>query len=166
MVVVVVAETPRVPARVATSALFDSGTGMVIPCRGIVATSGMVKLTCLLRRKAGMSPEQFHTYWRERHGPLVAATRSGSHVIRYEQHHRPLSDYPTEGAVADATRSEGYDGVTEQWFASMDEYRAHIAEEDFTDVWADLQNFLDTDRLEFVLTEEGETVVVVEGPRT
>lgn len=124
----------------------------------------MVKLTCLLRRKPGMSPEDFHTYWRERHGPLVTSTRSGSHVIRYEQHHRPLSDYGVEDRLDEATHgSEGYDGVTEQWFASMDEYRAHIAEKDFADVWADLQNFLDTDRLEFVLTEEDETLVVVDG---
>ena len=55
-----------------------------------------------------------------------------------------------------------YDGVTEQWFASMDEYRAHIAEKDFADVWADLGNFLDVDRLSFVLTEE--PVVILDGP--
>ena len=48
----------------------------------------MVKLTCLIRRKDGMSPEEFHTYWRDHHGPLVMSTQSGSHVLRYEQHHR------------------------------------------------------------------------------
>lgn len=122
----------------------------------------MIKLTCLLRRKPGMSPEEFHTYWRERHGPLVASTRSGSHVLRYEQHHRPLSEYEAEDAAVSGAQGAGaYDGVTEQWFSSMDEYTAHIAEEDFADVWADLENFLDTDRLEFVLTEEEETVVVI-----
>ena len=115
----------------------------------------MVKLTCLVRRKPGMSPKDFHVYWRERHGPLVASTKSGSHVLRYLQHHRPLDDY---GADDDG----GYDGVTEQWFASMDEYRAHIAEDDFATVWADLPKFLDVDRLAFVVTEE--PVVIVEGP--
>jgi len=111
----------------------------------------MVKLTCLLRRKPGMSPEEFHRYWRERHGPLVASTRSASHVLRYEQHHRLLGSYSEDDG--------GYDGVTEQWFASMEEYEAHVAERDFAEVWADLANFLDTDHLEFVLTEE--TVVVM-----
>ena len=80
----------------------------------------MVKLTCLVRRKDGMSPEEFHAYWRDHHGPLVLSTKSGSHVLRYEQHHRSLADY---GAKDDG----GYDGVTEQWFASMEEYQAHIA---------------------------------------
>jgi len=117
----------------------------------------MITLTCLVRRKDGMSPEDFHAYWRDRHGPLVASTKSGSHVLRYEQHHRPLDDY---GEGDDG----GFDGVTVQWFASMDEYRAHIAEEDFAEVWADLPHFLDTDRLAFVLTEE--PVVVVDGPRS
>ena len=115
----------------------------------------MVKLTCLVRRKAGMSPEEFHAYWRHRHGPLVLSTRSGSHVLRYEQHHRPLSDY---GAADDG----GYDGVTVQWFSSMDEYRAHMAEDDFATVWADLPQFLDVDRLAFVVTEE--PVVLLDGP--
>jgi uncharacterized protein (TIGR02118 family) len=115
----------------------------------------MIKLTCLVRRKEGMSPEEFHAYWRDQHGPLVASTRSGSHVIRYEQHHRPLDEY---GEVDDGT----YDGVTEQWFASMDEYKAHIAEKDFAEVWADLPRFLDVERLAFVLTEE--PVVIVAGP--
>jgi uncharacterized protein (TIGR02118 family) len=114
----------------------------------------MVKLTCLVRRKSGMSPEQFHTYWRETHGPLVASTKSGSHVIRYVQHHRALSDYSGDD-------DPGYDGVTEQWFDSMDEYRAHIAEPDFARVWTDVESFLDTDRLEFVVTEE--PVVIVNG---
>jgi uncharacterized protein (TIGR02118 family) len=114
----------------------------------------MVKLTCLVRRKAGMSPADFHTYWRETHGPLVASTKSGSHVIRYVQHHRSLDDYSGDD-------DPGYDGVTEQWFDSMDEYRAHIAEPDFARVWADVESFLDTDRLEFVVTEE--QVVIVDG---
>jgi uncharacterized protein (TIGR02118 family) len=117
----------------------------------------MVKLTCLVRRRPGMSPADFHAYWRDRHGPLVASTRSGSHVVRYEQHHRALRDYGSED-------DGGYDGVTVQWFESMDEYRAHVAEEDFSRVWADLSNFLDVDRLEYVLTEEPVVVVVGPGP--
>jgi uncharacterized protein (TIGR02118 family) len=114
----------------------------------------MVKLTCLVRRRPGMSPEEFHTYWREHHAPLVASTTSGSHVVRYVQHHRSLDDY---SGPDDA----GFDGVTEQWFTSMDEYRAHIAEPDFQTVWADVESFLDVDRLFFVLTED--PVVVVPG---
>jgi len=111
-----------------------------------------VRLTCLLRRKPGLSPEQFHRYWREVHGPLIATTRSGSHVVRYEQHPRPLSDYSGEA-------DPGYDGVTVQWFESMDAYRSHMAEDDFATVWADVGRFLDVDRLAFVVTEHPRVLI-------
>jgi uncharacterized protein (TIGR02118 family) len=112
----------------------------------------MVRLTCLLRRKSGLSPEEFHAYWRDVHGPLITGSQSGSHVLRYEQHPRPLSDYAGDD-------DSGYDGVTVQWFASMDEYRAHMVEGDFAIVWKDIERFLDTDRLEFVVTEDPRLVM-------
>jgi len=124
--------------------------------KGVEGGSLMVRLTCLLRRKDGLTPAEFHDHWREVHGPLIPTTRSGSHVIRYEQHPRPLSDYSGDD-------DPGYDGVTVQWFESMDEYRAHMAEEDFGVVWADITSFLDVDRLEFVVTEAPRLVIGAPG---
>ena len=92
----------------------------------------MVRLTCLLRRKEGLTPAEFHAHWREVHGPLIAASKSGGHVLRYEQHPRPLDDYAGDG-------DPGFDGVTVQWFESMDAYRAHMAEPDFAEIWADIE---------------------------
>jgi len=40
----------------------------------------MVKLVGCLRRKAGMSAEEFHRYWKNVHGPLV---RSVPEFFRY-----------------------------------------------------------------------------------
>ena len=116
----------------------------------------MVKLTCLLKRREGMTPAEFQAYWRDQHGPLVLSTRCGSHVLRYEQHPRPLDDYRS-----DDDRS-GYDGVTEQWFASMNEYHAHTTEVDFPEMFSDLPNFLDVEQLHFVVTEEPR--VIMNGP--
>ena len=112
----------------------------------------MVRLTCLLRRKDGLTPAEFHAYWQDVHGPLIRSSRSGSHVVRYEQHPRPLSDYSGE---ADA----GFDGVTVQWFESMEAYQAHMAEPDFPDIWADIGHFLDTDQLHFIVTEHPRVVM-------
>jgi len=116
----------------------------------------MVRLTCLLRRKDGLSPEEFHAHWERIHGPLIARSQSGRHVLRYEQHPRPLDDY---GDGDDA----GFDGVTVQWFESMDSYRAHMAEPDFGDIWADIGQFLDTERLHFVVTEHPRLVMGEDG---
>jgi uncharacterized protein (TIGR02118 family) len=111
----------------------------------------MVRLTCLLRRKAGLTPAEFHEHWRTVHGPLIVNSQSGQHVLRYEQHPRPLDDYGAD--------DDGFDGVTVQWFADMDAYRAHMAEPDFGDIWHDIERFLDTDRLHFVLTEHPRLVM-------
>ncbi len=116
----------------------------------------MVRLTCLLRRRAGTTPAEFHEHWRTVHGPLIASTHSGSHVVRYEQHPRPLDDYAGDD-------DPGFDGVTVQWFESMDEYRAHMVEDDFAVVWTDICSFLDTDRLEFVVTEEPRLLIGDDG---
>jgi uncharacterized protein (TIGR02118 family) len=112
----------------------------------------MVRLTCLLRRKEGLSPAEFHAHWREVHGPLIAASRSGSHVVRYEQHPRALEDYAGDD-------DPGFDGVTVQWFESLDAYRAHMAEHDFPDIWVDIERFLDTEKLHFILTEHPRVVM-------
>jgi uncharacterized protein (TIGR02118 family) len=112
----------------------------------------MVRLTCLLRRKDGLTPAEFHAYWQDVHGPLIKSTKSGSHVVRYEQHPRPLDDYSGDDDA-------GFDGVTVQWFESMDAYRAHMAEPDFPDIWADIGNFLDTDQLHFIVTEHPRVVM-------
>ena len=67
-------------------------------------------------------------------------------MLRYEQHPRPLDDY-------DGDNDPGFDGVTVQWFESMDAYRAHMGEPDFPAIWTDIERFLDTDRLHFIVTE-------------
>ena len=78
----------------------------------------MIKLICFIKRKPGMSIEDFHAYWRGTHGPLVASTKSGQHAIRYEQNHRTLSDYERD--------PDGFDGCTEQWFTSVEDFWASV----------------------------------------
>lgn len=112
----------------------------------------MVRLTCLLRRKAGLTPAEFHEHWRTVHGPLIVASQSGRHVLRYEQHPRALSDYSGDDDT-------GYDGVTVQWFESMEAYRAHMSEPDFSVLWQDIERFLDTERLQFIVTEHPHLVM-------
>jgi hypothetical protein len=106
----------------------------------------VIRLTCLLRRKPGLTPQEFHEHWREVHGPLVASLKCGSHALRYEQHPRPMSDYDEED-------DGGFDG-----------YNAHTSEPDFAVMWKDVESFLDTDRLHFILTEHPRLVIGDEGP--
>ena len=112
----------------------------------------MVKLISMFRRKEGMTADEFHRYWRDVHGPLVASTKSGRHAVRYEQNHRPLADYGREGTM-------DFDGVTEQWFDSLDDFYASLRDDDFPLVYEDMQKFIDVSTLVWVMTEDAEVVI-------
>ena len=74
----------------------------------------------LLRRKPGMSEEEFHQYWQEAHGPLVMSVTEFSRYFRkYIQSHtlQDLSAFFPPQAIPP------YDGIAEVWFESVDELR-------------------------------------------
>ncbi|MHB8449576.1 MAG: EthD domain-containing protein [Mycobacteriales bacterium] len=114
----------------------------------------MVTLICFLRRRPGMTVAEFRSYWYDVHAPLVAHSRSGSHVLRYEQR-LPV------GPAAGGGHPAEVDGVTVQWFASRQEFQASLAEPDYAEIAADLPNFLDVAELSWVVT--GEPRVVIAG---
>jgi uncharacterized protein (TIGR02118 family) len=109
----------------------------------------MVKLICFVRRKPGMDADEFHRYWREVHGPLVASTKSGGHAVRYEQNHR----------VREHWDQQGYDGVTEQWFRSVDDFFASLQEDDYHLIEEDIAKFIDVDSLEWMIADDAEVIV-------
>ena len=49
----------------------------------------MVKAFWLLKRRPGMSPDDFHRYWREHHGPLFCSTAPTAicHLVPAEPRH-------------------------------------------------------------------------------
>ena len=108
----------------------------------------MVKLFALLPRREDLTHDEFVDHWLNHHAPLIRSTPSlARHIVRYEQHvrHRPDA----------LSGSAGFDGVTEQWFADMDEFVAFMSEPEYGELIApDEQRFLDMERLEFIITEE------------
>jgi uncharacterized protein (TIGR02118 family) len=79
----------------------------------------MVKLIFCLRRRVDVSEEEFHRYWRQEHGPLVARHAAVLGIRRYVQVHTVAGDL--NGALV-ATRGtpDAYDGVAELWFDDED----------------------------------------------
>lgn len=80
----------------------------------------MIVITFLLRRRADISSEEFHRYWREHHGPLVASHAHTLGVRRYSQLHATASPF---GATISQTRDcepSDWDGVALVWFDSED----------------------------------------------
>lgn len=76
----------------------------------------MIRLEFALRRKSGLSREDFHQYWRDTHGPLVAKHSTTLGIHRYIQLH--TLDDPINDALAEARggMEPPYDGVAELWW--------------------------------------------------
>jgi hypothetical protein len=49
--------------------------------------------------------------------------------------------------------------VTEQWFTSVEDFYASLAEDDFPLIDADQRNFIDVDSIAWLITDEAEVIV-------
>ena len=106
----------------------------------------MVRLITHLKRKDGMTAEEFQRHWQDRHGPLVRE-KLGHHLVRYEQ-------YPP-------VPGHDWDGVSVLWFDTAQKFDDFIADPNYlSDVLPDEQAFLAHDRLVFQLVEDQPRVII------
>lgn len=77
----------------------------------------VVKLVYALKRKPGMSREDFHTYWRKIHGPLVAERKEVLEILQYHQLHTF-----NDGSGAQMPGNKDFDGVAELWWESYERF--------------------------------------------
>ena len=119
----------------------------------------MVRLTAVLKRNPALTREEFLAHWRDVHAAKILSVPGIDRwLVRYEQHER------LDAAVAGVpwTGTEGYDGVTLQWFRSLDDFYAMIGDPEYQRiVGPDERALLDLDGLVAVLTEE--TRVIADG---
>lgn len=80
------------------------------------ASPGVARVVFCLRRLDSLSADEFHRYWFERHGPLVAHHAPTLGIVRYLQLHPSAAAGPL-GAAMSRVRGgpEVYDGVAEIW---------------------------------------------------
>jgi uncharacterized protein (TIGR02118 family) len=97
-----------------------------------------------------MSVQDFQKYWREDHLELV---RKISDLKKYEQNHTLLSGYKRPVSPI-------FDGVEKMWFESEDKLVSIKASAAFKAAEADLESFVDMDRVKYILARE---VVIKEG---
>jgi uncharacterized protein (TIGR02118 family) len=106
----------------------------------------MIRIEFALRRKAGMSREEFQDYWKNEHGPLVAQHSTRLAIHRYIQTH--TLDDPINDGLAEARggMEEPYDGVAELWWKTNDDLNAFNTEEGraaATELLEDEKKFID-----------------------
>jgi uncharacterized protein (TIGR02118 family) len=83
----------------------------------------VIKLTFCLTRVSHLTREQFQRYWLESHGPLVRSFAPALRIKRYVQSHAlttPIDDRLRRGRGA----PDGYDGVAELWWDSLEDLTA------------------------------------------
>jgi hypothetical protein len=113
----------------------------------------MIKLTAVLKRNPALSLEEFEAHWLGHHARLMADTPElARHIVRYEQHRR-LPEPSWAG-------SEGFDGITVQWYRSMDDFLAFLAEPKYAElVGPDEEVLLDRDATVWLMTEEAAVAI-------
>jgi uncharacterized protein (TIGR02118 family) len=95
----------------------------------------MYKVVALLKRKPGMTVEDFQEYWRHSHGPLVA---KGPGLRRYVQSAALLQGY-RKGELL-------FDGIGEVWFDSEEGFEIFRRGPGSAERLSDEANFLDPSR--------------------
>jgi hypothetical protein len=115
----------------------------------------MIRLTAMLRRHPALTAEQFQAHWRDVHAAKVRSVPGvAGWVVRYEQHPR------LAGGEGRWTGSDGFDGVAVQWYRSVDDFHAMVADAEYRRVVApDERYLLDLAGSVFLLTDEPRTVI-------
>ncbi len=120
----------------------------------------MTTLVVCIKRRPGMTPEAFSTYWRETHAPLLRSCGDFTrHLRSYTQHHFVDRSHPVAamfGVPGD------YDGVAVLTFNNADAVAKAFAEPAYlADVRPDEANFVDLENSLSFVTDPHE--VVAEG---
>lgn len=111
----------------------------------------MYKVATLMKRRAGMSVEDFQRYWLDTHSKVVA---SAPGLRRYVQSHTLAQGY-SKGERA-------YDGISELWFESRENYQAASADRAYSEALAsDEARFLDLSKK---IVMPVEALVIKDGP--
>lgn len=108
----------------------------------------MIKAIYLIRRKPGMSPEDFHRYWRDVHASIAARIPG---LRRYVQCH--ATDVGS-GASNVGSGEPSYDGAAEVWFDDLDALRRAVASPEYAAAREDERRFIDLERTALLFTEE------------
>jgi uncharacterized protein (TIGR02118 family) len=105
---------------------------------------GMAKGIGFVKRRPGMSVEDFQRHWREIHGSLGLAVPG---LRRYEQSHTRLAAY-AQG------REPKWDGISLIWFDDSKALRAGMTSPEFKLAQTDDPNFIKPGPVPFIITTE------------
>jgi uncharacterized protein (TIGR02118 family) len=81
----------------------------------------VIKLVFTIRRREGMTREEFQRYWRQEHAQLVKRHAEVLRIRRYVQTHARDTDLDEALAGSRGSQPRYYDGVAELWWESVED---------------------------------------------
>jgi uncharacterized protein (TIGR02118 family) len=118
----------------------------------------MIKLVFTLRRRDGMTREEFQNYWREQHAPLVGRHARTLRIRRYVQTHARETEIDEILAASRGAPTGFYDGAAEVWWDSLEDLVEAYSTEEGQNAGAELledeKRFIDLPRSSIWMGEE------------
>ena len=78
----------------------------------------ITKLVFCVRKRADLSVEDFQSYWRDQHGPLVRSLWEAGAFPGMQKYVQSQTNYEADGGRVARGTTEPYDGITEVWMDS------------------------------------------------
>lgn len=118
----------------------------------------MIKLVFTIRRRPGMTREEFQHYWREHHAALVRRHAETLRIRRYVQTHARETELDEALAASREGEADVYDGVAELWWDSLEDlmaaYSSEAGQAAGAELLSDERRFIDLPRSVLWLGEE------------
>ncbi|QGA15435.1 hypothetical protein EYB26_003093 [Talaromyces marneffei] len=130
----------------------------------------LIRITALLFRKEGTTPEEFYHHWYEVHGPKMLDLSLRYGVVEYRQYHTTPEAKATLDVVAKAFGKDCLpcDGMAETLVRDLGTYLRMQADSEYLEkIVPDEAAFMDKSKLEFTIgyeyavIENGKAVVKV-----
>ena len=121
----------------------------------------MIKMIYCVKRRSDIDVDEFYRYWLEEHGALVKKHAKELKIKKYVQSHtmQDTKEMPLNKMFQKSRHTlDGYDGVAELWWDSIDDLMATGKTPEGADagkmLLEDEQNFIDSSRSCIFFTEE------------
>lgn len=86
----------------------------------------MIKFVYCIRKRADLTNEEFRSFWKDRHGPFIRDLAKMLRAKKYIQSHTLDTPINQEIISSRGLDSPPYDGVTEIWWESMEDFLAAV----------------------------------------
>jgi uncharacterized protein (TIGR02118 family) len=122
----------------------------------------MIKFVFCIRKRADLTDEEFCNFWRDTHAPFIRSLAKTLRATKYIQSYTLNTSVNEEIVKSRGLDSPAYDGVTEIWWESMEDFLAAVgtpegqeaARQYITDPKVGEVNFVDFSQSRAFLTEE------------